>query len=523
MLISIPAATFNIASDIPRYFYNHTMNPATINLASITMVLITLAAVDAATGVFIGVRDRINPTNRESSTTSMVSAIKRIPWNTLIFPALLTISIPLTWISHEYRGHTMGEEIIVTISALITMLVIYRSHLFAAENRALSQDIRVDSLTGLFNHRHFHENLTSSITASDILLQPLSLIVFDIDDFAKINSRNGHLHGDAVLAAIGTAVRSKLREGDDAYRIGGDEFAIILPNTNFQTASGLAAQLKSDLQDTIRNHTGRHYLTVSMGISSYPEIAESKDDLFNTADGALYWCKFNGKDNLLVYDSNVVEIINAEDRAKKAEENLLTEMVRSLVSTVDARDSYTHRHSQNVSKLAGKLAIAAGFKPEEVRRIEVAGLLHDIGKIGVPDRILNKPGKLTDKEMQVIMNHPVISAHIVQSSSLKDMAQLIQAHHERWDGNGYPDGLKGEDMPVEARILAIADTYDAMTTDRPYRKGCTVDKALAEIERCSGSQFDPKFSRIFVKMIGHSATKEDSASADFRNRTIADA
>jgi diguanylate cyclase (GGDEF)-like protein/putative nucleotidyltransferase with HDIG domain len=415
-------------------------------------------------------------------------------------PAVVTLCVPLTWIlqaTHQYRA---GNIILGIVSVLIITLAVYRSYLFALENQTLAKNIRIDSLTGLYNHRHFQESLAKAIITSNITMRPISLVVFDLDNFAGINNMQGHLFGDRVLAAIGDSVKTLVRYNNEAFRIGGDEFAVILPNTDPQTATVVAENLKTGVVKTVSNLIENLNFSISIGISCYPDIAKSKEQLFNTADGALYWIKYNGKNDILVFDPDIVESLSADERARKAENQLFLEMVNSLAETVDAKDSYTMQHSKNVSEMAGNIARAAGFSEEAVRKIEAAGLLHDIGKIGVPDNILNKPGRLTDDEMLIIKNHPVTSSHIIESTSLKDLAQIIRAHHERWDGMGYPDGLKGEDIPVESRILALADTYDAMTTDRPYRKGCSIDEAIAEVEKCAGSQFDPHFAEIFASM-----------------------
>jgi diguanylate cyclase (GGDEF)-like protein/putative nucleotidyltransferase with HDIG domain len=415
-------------------------------------------------------------------------------------PAVVTLCVPLTWILQATHQYQVGNIILGIVSVSIITLAVYRSYLFALENQTLARDIRMDSLTGLYNHRHFQESLAKAIVTSNITMRPISLVVFDLDNFAGINNMQGHLFGDKVLAAIGDSVEALVRYNDEAFRIGGDEFAVIMPNTDPQTATVIAEDLKIGIIKTVSNLVKNLNFSISIGISCYPTIAKSKEQLFNTADGALYWIKYNGKNDILVFDPEVVKSLSAEERARKAESQLFLEMVNSLAETVDAKDSYTMQHSKNVSKMAGRLAKAAGFSEEAIQKIEAAGILHDIGKIGVPDNILNKPGRLTDDEMLIIKNHPVTSSHIIESTSLKDLAQIIRAHHERWDGMGYPDGLKGENIPIESRILAVADTFDAMTTDRPYRKGCNIDEAVAEVKKCAGSQFDPYFADIFASM-----------------------
>jgi diguanylate cyclase (GGDEF)-like protein len=494
-VLAVPASFFNVASDIPLYFYGYTMNPATINLGAITAILVSASALEAATSGLIGTITSNRQRHRGKPKSSLSD---KIPWNTLILPAVVLMCIPLIWTSHSTNGYNIGREVLGFISIAMVLLSIYRSHLLAIENQALLRDVRIDNLTGLYNHRHFHEQLTKQIISSNITKQPISLVVFDLDNFASINNENGHLFGDKVLATIGKCIKEHIGIEEQACRIGGDEFAIIMPDANQELAFSLAEKLKIHVQKSLEELVGVGSLTISFGISCYPDIADSKESLFTTADGALYWNKFHGKDSILVFDPSTVESLSAEERARKAENQLFLSMVNSLTEVVDAKDSYTMRHSKNVSELAGSLAKIAGFSSEAVRRIEAAGLLHDIGKIGVPDHILNKSGKLTDEEMLVIKNHPVASGHIIETTTLKDMAHIIRAHHERWDGKGYPDGLSGTDIPIESRILAIVDTFDAMTTDRPYRNGCKIEDALVEINRCAGTQFDPELTKKFV-------------------------
>jgi putative nucleotidyltransferase with HDIG domain len=177
-------------------------------------------------------------------------------------------------------------------------------------------------------------------------------------------------------------------------------------------------------------------------------------------------------------------------------------MVRSLARAVDARDSYTQLHSKRVAYLARRLAERMGMDQKTIRIVEVAGILHDVGKIGISDAILNKPDKLNHEEITIIRTHSELSAQIISSTSLKEIIPYVRAHHERWDGQGYPDGLKGEEIPLIARLLAVADSFDAMTSDRPYRNSLGIEVALDEIKRCAGTQFDPMVVEHFLAMFG---------------------
>jgi diguanylate cyclase (GGDEF)-like protein/putative nucleotidyltransferase with HDIG domain len=497
LVLLVAAFSSAIIGDFATYLTADQLGLITTLSMIIMATFMAISAIEEVTGAFIGT---INRRRTRISEKPEIQALAQNPWRTLLTPFMANIVIPIVWLASIHDGRSEGVPVLVAVSTAIIMLSIYRNHLLASDYAILSTKTLRDSLTGLNNFRYFQEALSRVIARSDKIKKPVSLIAIDLDDFGELNKVYGHSFGDKVLAAVADVITSKIREDDEACRRGGDDFAIIMPDTSSAMAYAFAMQLKDSIDEALRVVLPDNPLTVTMGVSAYPTLAVSKEDFACTADGALYWGKINGKNAIIVYDREVVEVLSAEERARKAEESLLLDMVRTLAKAVDARDPYTRRHSQGVSKLAGKLASACGLDEQTVSQIKAAGILHDVGKIGMPDEILSKPERLTREEISVIRNHPVLSAHIIQSTSLKDMVPAIRAHHERWDGTGYPDGLKGEEIPVEARILAIADTFDAMTTDRPYRGALTVADALSEIKRCAGTQFDPKLVDVFVSM-----------------------
>lgn len=510
------AFTFAIIADVILYLHGNQKNPYTL-LALMPMAsLIAMSAIDEVTGIYIGIIDRSKASSRKSHD---ISSANQNSLNNTLLPMVATIAIPLIWLSHALSYSSQGISILMAISSAILLLLIYRNHLLLSDNAVLFSKALRDSLTGLNNHRYFHEVLHRMLAKAEKNNKPVSLLILDIDDFSKINNAYGHNYGDKVLISIGRTIVSNLRESDEACRLNGDEFGIILPETGTYRAYNLAKKLRESVNKVLYNAFPETEITVTIGLSTFPTLAKDKDGLLHTADGALYWAKLHGKNNVLLYDTNVVKDLSAEERAKRTEEAAMLDLVRSLAKAVDARDKYTRLHSKRVSTLATKLAKSIKLDDETVNRIEVAGILHDVGKIGIPDNILQKPGRLSDEEMAIVKNHPAFSAQIIKSTSLKDIVSAVKAHHERWDGKGYPYGLKGEQIPLEARILALADTFDAMTSDRPYRKGLPINEALNEIARCAGYQFDPRLAKQFLAMFayGQDAVENEDSSKQEEN------
>jgi len=495
------AFAFSILADVIYYLNDNQMNAATTLALVATAILITLSAIDEVTGAFIGAKNKISEKLQDMLNTK---SLILNPLETIVAPFLIMMVIPIVWIYSSHSERLIENIVLATVSSVIIVLLIYRNHLLALDNSILFTKALRDSLTGLNNHRYFQESLKKLVAKSNNTGNSVALVVIDVDNFAQFNNLHGHAIGDRVLMTIGSTILSAIREADEACRLSGDEFALILPKTSAMEAYVFAEALRDNINNALKAMFPKEPPTITMGISTYPALAKSRVELVRTADGALYWGKFHGKNIISVYDPEVVDILSAEDRARKAEESSFLDIVKSLAEAVDACDPYTRLHSQGVSLVAGRLAEKLGFDKRAISKIKAAGILHDVGKIGMPDNILSKPGRLSKEEMDTVKNHPVLSGQIIQSTSLKDMVPGVRAHHERWDGKGYPDGLKGEEIPLEARILAIADTFDAMTTDRPYRKALSVEEALLEIKQCSGTQFDPKLVDEFLEMFSMS-------------------
>jgi diguanylate cyclase (GGDEF)-like protein len=342
-----------------------------------------------------------------------------------------------------------------------------------------------DPLTGLGNHRHFHDRLERELLEAERNERPFSLCLVDVDDFKRVNDLFGHPAGDNVLSQLATT----LRQNGEAFRLGGDEFALLLPNYDETEGVGTASAIIERIAEVQLDHMGS--VTVSAGIATFPRQAPDRGELIRLADSALYWAKENGKNRVHVYRPDVVELAELRRLAVGPDRAARFRAAASLAKAVDLRDTYTGSHSARVAELAARVAARLGLDQEQIELSRLAGSLHDLGKLAIPEEILRKPGPLTGPERLVLERHPQIGFRMLDSLGIDPVADWILHHHERWDGTGYPDRLPGAEIPLGARIIFVVDAYDAMTSDRVYRGRLAQEDALAELERCAGTQFDP--------------------------------
>ena len=350
-----------------------------------------------------------------------------------------------------------------------------------------------DPLTGLGNHRHFHERLQRELQTAEEAATPLTLCFVDVDDFKRINDRFGHPSGDRVLSQVA----GRLRQGGEAFRLGGDEFALLLVDHDENDAVAAASSIVERIRALDLDHIGR--VTVSAGLATFPMQGHGRDELIRLADSALYWAKEHGKNRVRLYRPDVVELAELKRLATGPDRAARYRAAASLAKAVDARDTYTGSHSGRVADLAARLAARIGLDAEQVELTRLAGSLHDLGKLAIPEELLRKAGELTDSERLVLERHPQIGYRMLDSLGVDPVADIVLHHHERWDGAGYPDGLRGEEIPFGARIIFVADAYDAMTSDRVYRARRSHEEALAELRRCCGTQFDPLIVDAFAE------------------------
>ena len=342
-----------------------------------------------------------------------------------------------------------------------------------------------DPLTGLGNHRHFHERLQRELVAAEEAGGVLSLCLVDIDDFKHVNDLYGHPVGDRVLSEIAT----RLRQGGEAFRLGGDEFAVLLPEQAEEAALETAASIADRLRGIQLEFT--EPVTVSAGVATYAVQGVGRDELIRLADSALYWAKEHGKNRVHAYRPEVVELTDLKKLARGADRTSRIEAAASLAKAVDARDTYADGHAARVAELAERIATRLSLDPDDVELVRIAGALHDLGKLAVPDEILRKLEPLTEAERLTLERHPQVGYRMLESLGADPIADCVLHHHERWDGTGYPDGLHSDDIPVGSRIILVAEAFDALTSDGSYREKLTVEAALAELEESAGTQFDP--------------------------------
>jgi diguanylate cyclase (GGDEF)-like protein/putative nucleotidyltransferase with HDIG domain len=359
--------------------------------------------------------------------------------------------------------------------------------------RRLQSLSETDSLTGLANHRKIHEFLALEQARAERYGGTFSLAMLDIDHFKLLNDTHGHPAGDLVLRQVAALLKEQTRSSDMVGRYGGDEFLLVLPETTAAEAGALVEKLRAALARTpyLTAAGERIPLYASIGIARYAHDGRTVNELVVAADANMYASKRRGGDAVTGA---------AEAESPREDGDSAFGLFESLVIAVDNKDSYTRRHSEEVTEHTIAMARELGLSEDDQRVVRVAGLLHDVGKIGIPDRILRKPGRLSEAEYEIVKAHPTLGETII--AAIPDLAEIraaVLSHHERYDGKGYPHGLSGDEIPLLGRLLAVADTYSAMTTDRPYRKALSRREALAEIRACAGTQFDPAIVAAFMR------------------------
>jgi diguanylate cyclase (GGDEF)-like protein/putative nucleotidyltransferase with HDIG domain len=364
--------------------------------------------------------------------------------------------------------------------------------------RRLGEVASTDPLTGLWNRRGFERLMATEFARASRSGEHVSLLIGDLDHFKTINDLFGHGTGDDALRRFSSLVQRLIRQSDSAARIGGEEFAIILPATDSHDAFVLAERLRRQVRTDLVQE-GR-LTSISFGVATAPAHGATPDQLLHNADRALYVAKHLGRDRSVIYNAEVDASLDNREHQPAAPEQLSAVLV--LAETIDLRDSGTAAHSQTVGRYAEATARNLGLSPAQVERVRLAGILHDIGKLGVPDNILQKPAALSAAEWAEMRKHPELGARILAGANLDDISGWVLAHHERPDGSGYPAGLGDDEIALEAKILAVADSFEAMTSDRVYRPAMPVADAIEELRRHGGSQFDAAVVEALVATLG---------------------
>ena len=355
-----------------------------------------------------------------------------------------------------------------------------------------------DNLTALRNHRAFHEDLTTEVERRNRLGGSFSLLMVDLDGLKQVNDQFGHQAGDERIRALAACLRRTKRDSDIAYRVGGDEFTVILPGERawgaFEYAQRLRAQAEAE------------GFAIAVGITETASH-EPKDIVIRRADLALIEAKHSNR-SVVIYSHGLEPKLSG---AHKAEEHHQKILATALARAVDAKDAGTRNHCETVAELCVRIGTELGLEPDRLAKLRLAGLLHDVGKIGIADAILQKPGKLDEDESEVMRTHAQIGHNIISAAELHDEAEWVLHHHERLDGTGYPSRMKADEIPLESRIILVADTFEAITSDRPYRERSTSEAALSELEEHAGRQFDPDCVKALRRALGAGEAPEAEA------------
>lgn len=398
--------------------------------------------------------------------------------------------------------------IAVAIGYLFDREVYYRR---MAEERA-----NLDGLTGIYNHRYFQERLSMEIERADRYGRPLSVIMLDIDDFKVFNDTWGHQEGDKLLVLFAALCARCIRSIDVLARYGGEEFVIILPETECKEALAVAERIRECTESETPTAFGKDRgVTMSAGVASFPLHDRTRHGLVLSADAALYYAKREGKNRSCIYEQTCHQTYRAKAPHVKptGHHEEVLDAIGALGASVEARDSYSFGHSQSVMELATAFGKELRLTDDGLANLRVAALLHDIGKISTPRDVFCKTDPLDDREWKQIENHAGLGSRMLKRvQQMSSIGPGVKHHHERYDGQGYPSGLSGKNIPLIARIIAIADAYDAMTNPRSYRRAMPRNEALAEIKRCAGTQFDPDLVDAFIKSFERSGTQPGEAA-----------
>jgi diguanylate cyclase (GGDEF)-like protein/putative nucleotidyltransferase with HDIG domain len=419
----------------------------------------------------------------------------------LAYGTLLLAKAPLSAISVWWLVG-MGT---LFVGAMVIMVMRARVELLIAR---LYDAARTDPLTKLPNRRGFRELLDLELERARRGGTATAVLVGDLDDFKDINDRSGHQVGDAALQRVARVLSTGKRPIDAAARVGGEVFALIVPDTDHDHAFALAERLRLAVREEFVGE--KTPLTISFGLSVYPKHGETAASLLHAADQALYAAKESGRNRTVCHSPALRLGLHTTSDINDIQGERFVMAVLDMAEAVDLRFSGSARHSETVGRYAEMTARELGLSEWRISRIRLAGILHDIGKAGVPNSILHKPGPLTVEEYELIKQHPELGAQMIEHVSLSDVREWVATHHERPDGLGYPRGLSAGMIPLEARIVAVADAYEAMTSDRPYRDSIGYDAALAELRHGADTQFDAMVVEAFIGALA----REDRQSGE---------
>jgi diguanylate cyclase (GGDEF)-like protein len=416
---------------------------------------------------------------------------------TIFVVAVWRDAVPVLSRLDELRTGVVFVTLTAALIAAAVLSLVFRSAQTTIERQtdALVDATRLDPLTGLLNHGALVNRLAGDIERARTADAPLGVALVDVDNFRLLNDNHGHVAGDGVLLAVADGIRRHLPVGAVMGRYGPDEFLVIVRAESVAELEPAVDRVRAELAALSLQFeaTERLPVTISVGICTFPDHGRSVTELLSTAAATLHEARASGGDAVRVAGTQTTESAAAAASF---------DVLQGLVFAVDAKDRYTKRHSEDVARYGVMLAERLGLEPSIIEAVRTAGLLHDVGKIGIPDAILRKPARLSDEEYAVVKQHVALGGMIVRDlPNIEAVLPGIKHHHERWDGRGYLQGLRGEDIPLVARILAVGDAFSAMTTTRPYRKAIEVQEVLKRLGDAAGSQFDERLVAVFIQAI----------------------
>lgn len=418
------------------------------------------------------------------------------------------IALPaFVWLSILAPAGSYLRVVYGAAAGVVGALMIARTIATSIDDGRLFRRSVTEPVTGLHNHRFFHERLAIEADLAERYGEPLSLLLIDVDEFAALNRIHGSAAGEELLRGVASVLNEAPGRHSIACRLGPDDFGVILPRTGSDAALQAALHVAAAAR-ALRTFGGLP-VTLSVGIATYPAHAADAAELVRVAEGTVLWIKTHGKDQVLLYDARIVLDLTVEDRLMSMQSSSRFGTIRALAAAADARQEGARSHAAQVGGLCAVLARRLGLAEERVRLLEDAAQLRDVGMIGLPDSILRKPGSLDADEWAAVRRHPLLTEQIVGSTLPDPALGWLRHHHERWDGSGYPAGLRAVAIPLESRILAVCDAWAAMTSERPWAPALTADQAADELRASAGTQFDPSVVEVFLEQVGN----EDAGAA----------
>ncbi|WLR61349.1 diguanylate cyclase [Guptibacillus hwajinpoensis] len=437
-----------------------------------------------------------------TATENLLQIVKGMLKET-ISSYLITLILSLNLVLLMKQQIILGVLLFLTVAVLLSISFKQYFELY----QEVSQKADIDHLTELYNHGYFKSLLEEEIKTAKLANQSLSIGLIDLDDFKKYNDQHGHLQGDKLLKHFGAELKKSASDAFTAARYGGEEFALLMPGKTELEAYQFINHFRKDINDQYFEGVEvlpHGCLSFSAGIIQYNQDMYDSSEVLEKADQAMYYAKTKGKNNVCIFDADNVP-------AKTFYNNKEMELLEQQLKIFLYKDVYTYKHSRRVYEYAIEFSNKLNLNNNDQKILVMGALIHDIGKLEIPRDVINKKGKLTKDEWEMVQKHVIWGREIVSTNrELADLLPLVELHHERYDGKGYPYGLSGQEIPRLVRMLTIIDSFDAMTTERPYQKTKSISEAIDELQKCAETQFDPELVHKFIEVIHSSPLHKHS-------------